>query len=196
MAMEHELNWKDARRKELKAARAALGAEGRAAADAGIAAQVMKLAEYEQADLLLPYLSFGAEVDTRELIADAWARGKAVALPRCIPGTRQMDWHRVTSFEGLVTSPFGVDEPADDPATLVNPATADHSLVIVPGLEFDTLGYRLGYGGGFYDVFLSTFEGTAIGLCRDQFLQDEPITHDDHDLPADIVVTQSRVIRK
>ena len=196
MAAEHELNWKDARRKELKAARSALGAEGRAAADAGIAAQVMALAEYEQADLLLPYLSFGAEVDTRELIADAWARGKAVALPRCIPGTRQMDWHRVTSFEGLITSPFGVDEPADDPATLTDPATANHALVIVPGLEFDTLGYRLGYGGGFYDVFLSTFEGTAIGLCRDQFLQEAPITHDDHDLPVGVVVTQSQVIRK
>jgi len=196
MAAEHELNWKNVRRKELKAARAALGAEGRATADAGIAVQVEKLAEYEQADLLLPYLSFGAEVDTRQLIADAWARGKAVVLPRCIPGTRQMNWHRVTSFDGLVTSSLGVDEPADDPATLVNPATASHALVIVPGLEFDTLGYRLGYGGGFYDVFLSTFEGTAIGLCRDQFLQESPIAHDEHDLPVDIVVTQSRIIGK
>ena len=196
MATEHELNWKNARRKELKAARAALGAEGRAAADAGITAQVVTLAEYEQADLLLPYLSFGAEVDTRQLIADAWERGKTVALPRCVPGTRQMNWYRVTSFDGLVTSSLGVDEPADDPAALVDPATASHALVIVPGLEFDTLGYRLGYGGGFYDVFLSTFEGTAIGLCRDQFLQEAPIAHDAHDLPVGIVVTQSRIITK
>ncbi len=185
---------KDLRRRELKTARAALPAEERQSADRGIAAQVAVLPAYGETDLLLPYLSFGTEVDTRQIIEQAWSDGKRVALPRCVPGTRQMTWHLVTSFDGLEKSPIGVEEPADDPATQVDPASASAGLVLVPGLEFDELGYRLGYGGGFYDVFLSTFEGTAAGLCRDQFLQTTPIAHDAHDLPVDFVITQSRVI--
>ena len=147
--------FKQARRRELKAARVALGAEERASIDAAIAANLFELPEYEQADLVLPYLSFGAEIDTRGIIRDAWSRGKTVALPRCVEGTRLMRWFIVDSFDGLVKSSFGVDEPACDPEREIDPSSRSNALVIVPGLEFDRLGYRLGYGGGFYDAFLS-----------------------------------------
>ena len=106
---------KTERRRELKKARAALPDETRNQMDAAIAQRVMALPEYESADLVLPYLSFGAEIDTRAIIRDAWSRGKTVALPRCVEGTRLMRWYRVDSFDGLVTSRFGVDEPAEDP---------------------------------------------------------------------------------
>lgn len=188
-------NAKNLRRRELKAARAALPAQEREEADAGIARQVTALPEYARAGLVLPYLSFGTEVDTRAIIRDAWSQGKEVALPRCIPGTRDMAWYRVESFDGLVTSSLGVDEPVDDPAFAVDPAQYPDALVLVPGMEFDRAGYRLGYGGGFYDVFLSTFKGVSVGLCRDQFLQEGPLAHDAHDLPADIVATQTQVLR-
>lgn len=186
---------KKQRRSELRAARAALQPEERTAADAGIAAQVLALPEYEQADLLLPYLSFGTEVDTRAIIHDAWERGKTVALPRCVEGSRDMRWFRVESFEGLVKSPLGVEEPACDPAFEIGREDMEGAIVLVPGLEFDHVGYRLGYGGGFYDVFLSAFDGVSIGLCRDCFLRDEPIECDAHDLPVTMVISESQVIR-
>ena len=186
---------KNLRRRELMQARAALADEEREAIDAAIAANIVALPEYQQAELVLPYLSFGAEIDTRTIICDAWAQGKTVALPRCVEGTRLMRWFKVESFDGLVKSRFGVDEPAENPALEVNPAQAENALALVPGLEFDHLGYRLGYGGGFYDTFLAEFAGASAGLCRDPFLQAEPIKHDVHDLPAGIVVTNTQVIR-
>ena len=180
---------KNARRRELKAARAALPSEQRAKMDHQMAERVIALPEYERADVILPYLAFGAEVDTREIIRDAWTKGKTVALPRCVEDTRFMRWYIVDSFDGLVVSSFGVEEPPADPSHEIDPGQAAHALVIVPGMEFDRAGYRLGYGGGFYDVFLSSFSGTSVGLCRSIFLSTEPLQHDEHDLPVNIVVT-------
>ena len=200
---------KKARRAMLLKQRAALTEQARTAADAAIAAQVAALPEFEQADVLLAYLSFGSEIDTREIIRHAWSQGKTVALPRCTEGTRDMRWFKVVSFDGLVKSRFGVDEPAVDPSLEVDPATltppadpkAPHSanglraLALVPGLEFDLDGYRLGYGGGFYDVFLSAFGGASAGLCRNQFLRTCPLERGAYDLPVGIVITQDQVIR-
>lgn len=186
---------KKLRRRELMAARADMGEEGRAAVDAAITDQVKALPEYQQADLVLPYLSFGAEIDTRAIIRDAWSKGKTVALPRCVEGTRDMRWYRVESFDGLVRSRYGVDEPAEDPAFEVDPSQSENAVALVPGLEFDRQGYRLGYGGGFYDMFLAVFRGVSVGLCRSKFLQDDPIDRDVHDLSVGIIVTDAEVVR-
>lgn len=167
----------------------------RAEADAGIAAQVHALPAYQQADAVFTYLDMGDEVRTRDIIEHAWAAGKTVALPRCIPGTRVMAWHRVSSFEGLVKSQFGVEEPADDPATRVNPADFAAPLALVPGLTFDARGFRMGYGGGFYDIFLAQFDGATVGLCRECQLSDEVAFLDAHDLPVQTVVTEKRVLQ-
>ena len=186
---------KKLRRRELMAARADMGEEGRAAVDAAIADQLKALPEYQQADLVLPYLSFGAEIDTRAIIRDAWSKGKTVALPRCVEGTRELRWYRVESVDGLVKSRFGVDEPAENPAFEVDPSQSENAVALVPGLEFDRQGYRLGYGGGFYDTFLSAFPGVSVGLCRSKFLQDDPIDRDVHDLSVGIIVTDAEVVR-
>ena len=186
---------KDAMRAQFKRVRSAIPAEERARVDCEIARRVKELSAWEQADALFAYLSFGSEVDTRGLIQDAWGQGKVVVLPRCVPGTRAMEWHRVDSFEVLVLSPFGVEEPADDPATLVRPDDFAAPVVLVPGLTFDAQGYRMGYGGGFYDVFLSGFSGISVGLCRSCQMSDRIECRDEHDLPVRIVVTESEVMR-
>ncbi|MDO4502595.1 MAG: 5-formyltetrahydrofolate cyclo-ligase [Coriobacteriia bacterium] len=199
-------------RAQLKAQRRAIPAEERARIDAIIAERVTALPEFQRTDLLLPYLSFGAEVRTHEIIQRAWDLGKTVALPRCVPGERTMTWHQVASFNDLVKSHLGVLEP--DPARApqilgpIDAATASsataaaapavalkNALALVPGLTFDPQGFRLGYGGGFYDVFLSTFPGTSVGLCRDQQLSPAVPLLDAHDLPATLVITESRTIR-
>lgn len=163
-----------------------------ARADRHIAQAVQALPQFEATPLILTYLSFGREVDTRVLIEQAWACGKKVALPRCLQeGT--MRWHYVTSYDDLVTSCFGIDEP--DPA--VHPEldlsqVSSNALAFVPGLAFDQDGYRIGYGGGYYDRFLQAFPGTSVGLCRSatfvDSLQDSGVI-DAHDLPVDLVVT-------
>ena len=110
-------------------------------------------------------------------------------------GTRKMRWYRVESLDGLVRSRYGVDEPAEDPAFEVDPSQSENAVALVPGLEFDRQGYRLGYGGGFYDTFLSAFPGVSVGLCRSKFLQDDPIDRDVHDLSVGIIATDAEVVR-
>lgn len=178
-------------RAHFKQLRAAIPQSERSAIDSAIAQQVCALDAFAQADLVLPYLSFGAEVETRTIIQTAWQKGKTVALPRCVPGTRYMKWYRQDSFEGLVTSNLGVEEPAEDPAREINPADFEHALCLVPGLTFDKQGYRLGYGGGFYDTFLATFHGVSVGLCRTCQLSEKVAFLDAHDLPVDCVISEA-----
>ena len=185
-------------RKALKQLRRDLGEEGRAKADAGIQANLLSLPEYEECNVLLAYLDFGPEVRTRGIIQAAWDAGKVVALPWCVPGTHEMRWFRVTGFDDLVRSKLGMEEPAplDENEQLLG--TGQRMLALVPGLTFDEAGYRLGYGGGFYDTFLATFDGVGVGLCRQVAkscdLRAEGVI-DAHDLPVQYVVTEEQVIR-
>ena len=191
----------DARKRELRKCfrtiRKELGEERRAKIDAGIEACLVALPEFEQAEVLLAYLDFGPEVRTRGIIERAWEAGKVVALPWCIPGTHEMRWFRITSFDDLVRSKLGVEEPVpcDENEQLLR--TGERMMALVPGLTFDPQGYRLGYGGGFYDTFLAKFGGVSVGLCREAQmsgdLRSEGII-DAHDLPAQLVVTERRVI--
>ncbi len=157
--------------------------------DAQILSQVRALPQFAQADTLLTYLSVGSEADTKALIQSAWDLGKQVAIPRCT-GAHQMEWFLIESFQGLEQSPFGILEPPLEPKHRMSAFGAD-ALAIVPGLAFDAQGFRLGYGGGFYDAFLEGFPGTSVGLCygcqRVMSLEDLG-ARDPHDLPVDQVI--------
>ncbi len=103
-----------------------------------------------------------------------------------------MRWYRVTSFDALVSSKLGIEEPVPDEANEQQLGTGQRMLALVPGLTFDAVGYRLGYGGGFYDTFLAVFDGMSVGLCRKVALSDDLCGEgivDAHDLPVQLVVT-------
>ena len=201
-------------RKRLRAERKALNPDYRMRVDAEIARKTCEQPVYREADAVFAYFSIGSEVDTQMIIRDALEQGKLVAIPRVVPGTRTMEWYRIDDFEGLEKSSFGVLEPVANPARLVTPPRVDEdaaaatdtgatvaaaetsasargmrAIALVPGLAFDAQGFRLGYGAGFYDVFLSTFAGASIGLCRKRFLSPGPLPCDDFDLPVDMVIT-------
>ena len=103
-----------------------------------------------------------------------------------------MEWYQVDSFDGLETSSMGMDEPVADPEKLVKEFT-ERSISLVPGLTFDPHGYRMGYGGGFYDTFLADFPGTSIGLCREPQMSQSVACRESHDLPVALVITDKRV---
>lgn len=177
-------------RAQFKAVREGLIPGERRAIDEAIARNVAALPEFAAADAVFTYLSFGAEVDTRELIQRAWEAGKTVCLPRVVPGTREMRWYTVQSLDRLVRSSFGVEEPPDDPSREVHPADFVRPVALVPGLAFDREGFRLGYGGGFYDTFLSAFPGASIGLIRACQLVERLAVRDVHDAPVNIVALE------
>ncbi|MBQ9043398.1 MAG: 5-formyltetrahydrofolate cyclo-ligase [Eggerthellaceae bacterium] len=183
---------KDGLRARMRAVRKAIPADERASIDAKIAECVCTSPEFQSADVVLTYLSMGAEVETRAIIERAWELGKVVALPRCV-GPRQMRWFKVTSLDSLELSPFGVEEPYIDEAAEQTLSTGERMVAIVPGMAFDDEGYRLGYGGGFYDTFLADFEGPSIGLCRSAqhipSLKAEGVIGE-YDLPVDLVISE------
>lgn len=188
---------KDGLRTRFRALRVGLAAGERAAVDSAIAARFADLPACRAARIIAPYLSFGAEVETRGIIERAWAAGKTVGLPRCVPGARAMRWYAVTFLTSLARSPFGTLEPAEDPARELDLSGRVDALAVVPGLAFDAQGFRLGYGGGYYDAFLASFRGTSVGLCREAQLVESLRALggiDAHDVPVDFVVTEARVL--
>ena len=185
-------------RRRFRTIRKELGEEGRSAIDARIEANLVSLPEFSEMDVLLAYLDFGPEVRTRGIIQRAWDAGKTVALPWCVPGTHEMRWFIITSFDDLVRSSLGVEEPVPNDETEQLLGTGERMIALVPGLTFDAAGYRLGYGGGFYDTFLAKFDGVSVGLCREAQFSNNLVAEgiiDAHDLPAQLVVTEEHIIR-
>ena len=151
-----------------------------------LARRLFETEAYRQADALYAYVAFNQEVRTRPIIERAWADGKRVAVPKIVGG--EMRFIRLERFDQLAPQgPFGIPEPVDD-----KPAARDAAaLVLVPGLAFDARGFRVGYGGGYYDRWLAAHPGHAtVALCYD-FQRVDALTPEAHDAPVDQVITDA-----
>lgn len=160
--------------------------------DSEIQSRFLTLRQYSACSTVFTYVSKDIEVDTFAIIRAAWANGKRVAVPKCIPNTRDMAFYYITKIEDLEPGAFGVMEPNESKCEKVT----DYSkgLCIVPGLSFDAEGYRLGYGKGYYDRFLATFNGDTVGLCYSSCIKWK-LPHGYYDRPVDMIVTD-RYIRR
>lgn len=123
------------------------------------------------------------------MIEQALRDGKRVAVPYCIEGTRQMDFYYIRSMADLVPRTFGVLEPL--PEQCQKWTGAPNSICLVPGLAFDRHGFRLGYGKGYYDRFLSGYTGLKIGVVYEGCLC-QRLPHGYYDLPVDLLITEKR----
>ncbi|WP_257968012.1 5-formyltetrahydrofolate cyclo-ligase [Peribacillus deserti] len=136
-------------------------------------------------------LSNFPEADTYEVIEQAWRERKKVAVPKCHPENKKLEFRELLSFDQLETVYFGLREPIQAQTKLVQSNEID--LLFVPGLAFRLDGFRLGYGGGYYDRFLSKYTGKTISLAFDsQILSGIPV--ESHDMPVSKIITPSRVI--
>ena len=143
-----------------------LSPQARRASDDALFARFLALPQVEAADTLLLYHGMGGEPDTARLLPALWARGKAVCLPRCLPG-HGMETRLVRPDSALIPHPYGILEPGEDCPLVGKDAIG---LVLVPGLAFDPSGGRLGQGGGFYDRWLADYAGCTTALCRTALL--------------------------
>lgn len=154
-----------------------------------IAQKVLMTPEYEEADNILLYADYRHEVMTREIFDDAVLRKKKVFFPKSNDdGT--MEFYQVVSVKQLESGYKGIKEPMVDERYLYRFQRSEDTLIIVPGVAFDTKGYRVGYGKGFYDRFLQDKrQMTVIGLCfSNQVVEEMP--HDEHDIRMDKIVTE------
>ncbi len=149
-------------REQCRQRRKLLDPSEKAEKDLAISERVKKLYQYRTAKVIMVYVSTPIEIDTFKIIENAFKDGKQVAVPRCIPETRQMEFHYITSIDELSPGTFGVLEPPEFYPVVTDFAS---SLMLVPGFLFDSFGYRLGYGKGYYDRYMSRYNGSAVGLC-------------------------------
>lgn len=156
--------------------------------DDALFAAFSALPQVEAASTLFAFWGIpGREPDTGRLIRALTAQGKRVGLPRMLPG-RQMEVRLYEPDRPLVPASFGILEPPADAPLL---ARSDIDLALVPAVCYDRSGFRLGFGGGYYDRWLSGFSGFTVGLCRDCVLQDRVPT-EDHDCRVDLLLTETR----
>lgn len=179
-------------REERLAARETLSEQERCALDQSITQKLLETPEYAEAATVLTYVSVSSEVSTRMFIEGALRDGKKVAVPRCLPEHR-LEFVAIASLEQLVAAPFNLLEPSKDLSALTESQMND-TICIVPALLVDTKGYRLGYGAGFYDRFLSTYPGKKICLAYQQNLSRTTLPHTAFDVAVDLVVTESEVL--
>ena len=179
-------------REERLAAREALSEKERAALDDCITQKLLATSEYAEATTVLTYVSVSSEVSTRMFIERALRDGKTVAVPRCLPGHR-LEFVAITSLDQLVPAPFNLLEPAEELSALTEDQMSN-TICIVPALLVDTKGYRLGYGAGFYDRFLSTYSGKKICLAYQQNLSKTELPHTEFDVAVDMIITESGVL--
>lgn len=149
--------------------------------------------DYTESKKILIYVSFGSEIDTHRLIVNALDAGKTVCVPITERKTHTITPSQILSMDELEPGEYGILAPKPDKIRPVPGEIID--LTLVPGLAFDRNGYRIGYGGGYYDRFFEKYpHGKKIALCYDFQLQDS-IPLNSFDIPVDILITESKLIR-
>ncbi|QUH18732.1 5-formyltetrahydrofolate cyclo-ligase [Alkaliphilus sp. B6464] len=154
-----------------------------------------KIDFYKNANNVMLYISFGKEVTMKPIIDDLQNREKRVFIPVTVPATKALIVSELKSYEDdLVVGHFGIMESKEEALRPVEPSILD--LVIVPGVAFDKNGYRIGYGGGYYDRFLPRLpeKTTTISLAFEMQLIDKVPTSQ-YDLPVQYIITEEQFIK-
>jgi len=159
---------------------------------------LVSLPEFIKASTVMSYMDFRNEVRTREIIAFCLSNGKRVAAPRVDKsggkGASKLVAYEIRDLEkDFEPGTFGLLEPRTDESRIVAPEEVD--LVLVPGVVFDRKGNRIGFGAGYYDRFLARTRNDCIkaAVAFDFQVLDE-IPAEEHDIPMDIIITESGVI--
>lgn len=182
-------NQKNEERKCFLEMRRAISPEERARLDALVCKSIIESASFRYADVILSYFPVGFEIDVTEVITEAYRRGKRVAFPKCYaPG--QMSFHFCDSIDDLSPGFKSIPEP-DQKREAYNGEPG--ALCLVPGLVFDRCGYRIGYGGGYYDRFLSSFVGGSMGIIYRAFVIDR-VSKSRFDRTVDAIVCEEGII--
>jgi 5-formyltetrahydrofolate cyclo-ligase len=164
--------------------------------------RLFSLEKYEQANMVMAYMSFRNEVSTEQLIVQCLRSGKGVVVPRTEKSTSAASGDVVKSLgvyeikeagKHMLTGYMGIAEPDASVLRRVDPLEID--MVVVPGVAFDGARNRIGYGGGYYDRFLRTLRPDCLKVAFAFELQVfDSIPAASYDIPVDIIVTEERII--
>lgn len=128
------------------------------------------------------------EWNTKPIIEVGWQQGKTMCVPKCIPQEKKLIFYRLDHFSQLEVVYSGLLEPKPEEATQIEKSHID--LLIVPGLLFDKKGFRVGFGGGYYDRFLTDFPNQTVSLMHSSQLV-ERVPSESFDIPVQQLITEN-----
>lgn len=183
--------YKAKKRNFYKTLRKSMDSEIKKSADKKIFEKLIETDIFKNSELLITYISVNDETDTISLIKYCFENDKMVAVPKCLDKNGNMKFFEIKSFDDVKPSYFGLLEPSENCPVI---SEFCNCLCIVPAFSYDKNGYRLGYGGGFYDRFLSKHNNIfKIGICYDDCIEQNHL-HDEFDINVDIVITEKQII--
>ncbi len=156
--------------------------------------KLFRLPAYHDARVVMFFLSFGSEVDTRPMVEETIERGKIALAPKTFPESRELVPSQITDWEkDLTPGAYNIPEPRREALRPYPPERID--LLIVPGVAFDPEKKRLGYGGGYYDRFFQSLKNNTplVALAFELQILTE-IPSDQWDRRVDLIITEDRII--
>ncbi len=184
-------NLKKELRTQYKQKRQELSGDIRAMRDGALCTHAVGLASFRYADYILMYAPMKNEINVFPIAEEALHRGKKILFPRCDTSTHTMTYCFVSSLDELSPDAYGILAPPENALAYdtCDPSTA---LCLIPGLIYDRYGYRVGYGGGYYDRFLTDFKGCKAGIIYSDFIVSE-VPRGYFDYKVDIMLTEKNV---
>ena len=183
---------KDEIRQEYSAKRDALSPAEREENSLKICDFAKNLVSFRHAEVILLYYPIKSEINVIPIAEEAFKKGKAVAFPRCNTEDHTMKFHIVSSLDELEPGAYKILEPKESCPVYDPENDTRVAVCYVPGLTFDSFGYRLGYGKGYYDKFMHTFRGSTIGIILSDFVV-KSLPKGKFDRHCDILLTEKGV---
>jgi 5-formyltetrahydrofolate cyclo-ligase len=137
-------------------------------------------------------ISRGFEWDTKRIIEAGWEQDKKIVVPKCIPDDKKLVFYQLHNFDELESVYYSLLEPKPIVENKVDKNSID--LVIVPGVVFDLDGYRIGFGGGYYDRFLQDYSGETLSLLSEKQIMDH-VPVESHDIAVNHLISEKGVLR-
>ncbi len=158
-----------------------------------IITKLMDTSWYEEAKVIMTYIDFRNEVMTREFIDLAIKDGKKIVIPITDVSSKTLILSELHDMDELCKGSYSILEPKKEYIRITDVNVLN--LILVPGAVFDVRGYRIGYGGGYYDRLLEKISQNTktIGLAFD-FQIIKRVPNDNFDKKVDRIITEKRVI--
>ncbi|WP_170265009.1 5-formyltetrahydrofolate cyclo-ligase [Salibacter halophilus] len=177
-------------RKKILAERDAQSKAEREAKDKQIWNRLFNTEEYQKSTTIFVFISFKSEVFTHAAIEKMLKDGKRVCVPVIPRKNDPMEARYIEQISDLKMGLYNIMEP---PASAEKANQKEIDLIIAPGAVFTRKGKRIGYGGGYYDRFLSKFNGDIIAICYDLQIVDD-FRIDEWDVKIQKIITENELI--
>lgn len=180
---------KQAARRHFAALRRSLSTLVKQNSSTAICQQILSSSPWSQAEKILFYWPLAGEADIRPLLQQAQTQGKQAYLP--LLDVLQPGLMEAAAYAGeacLQQGEHGIWQPQN--TSVLAPEGLD--LILIPALAFDIDGYRLGFGGGYYDRYLRRTRASRLGVCWECCISFDSLPREKHDEPVHYIATEER----